>query len=245
MEISGIPYVGCPVLASAVGMDKDIAKKIFAYEGIKQVPHSTVFSWEDMDAKVKEIEEKLGYPCFIKPANMGSSVGINKARDRKSLHNAINTASLYDHKIIVEKGLNVREIEVSVLGSSNDVMVSCTGEIIPSDEFYDYDAKYKSNASKLIIPSQIDTAKENEIREIAKKAYIAIGGEGLSRIDFFIEKETNEIYLNEVNSMPGFTTISMYPKLWEKSGISYRDLVERLICLAVERKEREDAKKSK
>lgn len=245
LEISNLAYVGCPVLASAVAMDKDIAKKLFSFEGINQVPHITICSWDDMKQSMIDIEGKLGYPCFVKPANMGSSVGISKAKNRDGLKKALENAFLYDHKIVVEKGINAREIEVSILGNCDDIKVSCTGEIIPSDEFYDYDAKYKSNASKLIIPSDISIDDENQIKTMAQKAYKTINGEGLCRIDFFIDKDTNEIFLNEVNSMPGFTTISMYPKLWEKSGISYKELVERLICLAVERKEREDAKKSK
>lgn len=235
LEMSKIPYVGCGVLASAVAMDKEIAKKIFSYESINQVPHIYFNIYDDINKKIILSEQSLGYPCFVKPANMGSSVGITKAVDKDTLRQAIDKAFKYDFKLVVEKGVDAREIEVSVLGNQNDIRVSCAGEIIPSDEFYDYDAKYKSNSSQLIIPADLNEDQNQKIKEMAKKAYKAINGEGLSRIDFFIDKKTDTIYLNEINTMPGFTSISMYPKLWENTGISYRELLEELIKLAVDR----------
>lgn len=239
LEMSNVPYVGCGVLASAAAMDKEIAKKIFSYEGINQVPHIYFDIYDEINDKVKLAEQELGYPCFVKPANMGSSVGITKAVDEKSLRVAIEKAFRYDYKLVVEKGIDAREIEVSVLGNQNDIRVSCAGEIIPSDEFYDYDAKYKSNSSQLIIPANIKEDQHQEIKDMAKRAYKAINAEGLSRIDFFIDKDTDTTYLNEINTMPGFTSISMYPKLWENTGIGYKELLEELIKLALDRFKRD------
>ncbi len=245
LELSGLPYVGCSVLASANGMDKDIAKKIFFYEGINQVPHLTFYSHESSEECVNRVELNLGYPCFVKPANMGSSVGISKAKNKKQLIEAMNKAFEYDHKIIVEKAVNAREIEVAALGNIDNIRISVAGEIIPSDEFYNYDAKYNSNESKLIIPAELDFETSRLIADMAYKAYKGINAEGLCRIDFFVDKDSQKVYLNEVNSMPGFTSISMYPKLWEHSGISYETLIEELIELAIKRHKRDSSKKNK
>ncbi len=245
LELSGLPYVGCGVIASANAMDKDIAKKIFAYDNINQVDHLTFYSHELITDSINRIEMNLGYPCFIKPANMGSSVGISKAKDKEQLIQAINKAFEYDHKIVVEKAVNAREIEVAVLGNCDDIKISVAGEIIPSDEFYDYDAKYNSNESKLIIPAELNFETLRQIEDMAYKAYKGLNAEGLCRIDFFVDKDTQKVYLNEVNSMPGFTSISMYPKLWENSGISYKTLLEELIALALKRHKRDSSKKNK
>jgi D-alanine-D-alanine ligase len=225
-------------------MDKDMAKKIFSYEGINQVPHITCYSYEQAQEIVSRAEANLGYPCFIKPANMGSSVGISKAKDKQQLVLAMQKAFEYDHKIIIEKGVNAREIEVAVLGNCDNIRISVAGEIIPSDEFYDYDAKYKSNASQLIIPADLSFEADRQIQDMAYRAYKGLNAEGLCRIDFFVDKDTQKVYLNEVNSMPGFTSISMYPKLWENSGVSYEDLLEELIDLAIQRHKRDSSKKN-
>ncbi len=243
LELSGIPYVGCSVLASSNAMDKDMAKKIFAYDGIDQVPHITCYSYETGEECISRAEANLGYPCFVKPANMGSSVGISKAKNKQELISAMEKAFEYDHKIIVEKGVNAREIEIAVLGNCDNIRISDAGEIIPSDEFYDYHAKYKSNESKLIIPADLDFEISRKIRDMAYKAYKGLGAEGLCRIDFFVEKDTQKVYLNEANTMPGFTYISMYPKLWENGGLSYENLLEELIDLAIKRHSRDVSKK--
>lgn len=242
LELSGLPYVGCGVLSSALSMDKDMAKRILSMAGICSVPYEMISSFESLEDKLQRIEVNIGYPCFIKPANMGSSVGISKAINRVQLHQAIQEAFLYDDKILVEKSIDARELEISVLGNRNDIRLSEVGEIIPAFEFYDYDAKYKDKTSQLLIPAPIGEEVSNQLKGIAQKAYQAIGAEGLSRIDFFMDKQTGVLYLNEINSMPGFTPISMYPKLWEYSGLSYDELIDHLMQLALERKRREDKK---
>lgn len=242
LELADIPYVGSGVLASAAGMDKVIMKRLFAQCGLPQVNFLSYSRQEvenNPDKVIVEIEEDLGYPCFVKPANMGSSVGISKVARRVEVLKALRLAAKYDQKIIVEKGVNAREIEVSVLGNEKP-QVSVAGEIIPSNEFYDYQAKYLDDRSALQIPAQITTEQLQKIQDIARKAYLALGCSGLSRVDFFLTKDTQEILINEVNTMPGFTNISMYPKLWENSGVSINDLVVRLVELALERcRERE------
>lgn len=237
LEMLNIPYVGAGVLASAVGMDKLFMKRIFGVAGLPQCRYLQVMrsAFEANPADViATVEQEIGYPCFIKPANLGSSVGINKAKNREQLQTALATAARYDRKLIVEEGLNVREVEVAVLGNDEPI-ASVPGEIIPSNEYYDYTAKYISGDSELMIPAAISPELTEQIRSFAVQAFHAIDCTGLSRVDFFIEKETNRIILNEINTMPGFTIYSMYPKLWEATGIPYSELVDRLITLALER----------
>lgn len=241
LKLAGIPFVGAGVLASAAGMDKILMKKIFAQTGLPQVPFLSFFRKAietDTEGVAAQIEEELGYPVFIKPANLGSSVGVTKAANRKELLTALNLAARYDRRIIAEKGINAREIEVSVLGN-DDPTVSLPGEIIPCNEFYDYKAKYIDDRSVLIIPAEIPAEQIRTIQEIAVKAYKSLVCSGLARIDFFIDKDTDDILINEINTMPGFTSISMYPKLWEYSGLPAEELVDRLIQLAFELYEEE------
>lgn len=230
------PFVGCDVLASAVGMDKVLCKKIFRDAGIPQgnFVDTELSRWKkDPNALIEEVQREIGYPCFIKPANMGSSVGISKAHNRSELVEGIKEAFLYDRKILVEANIDCREIECAVLGNE-DPKASVLGEIIPSKEFYDYQSKYEDgDKSALIIPAPLPDEITEQIRNYAVKAFRAIDGRGLSRVDFFVEKNTGEIYINEINTMPGFTNISMYPKLWEKTGINYHDLIVTLIDLAL------------
>lgn len=239
LELAGIPYVGAGVTASAIGMDKAIQEEIFQAKGLP-IPGHLIFNrkriLQRLDPKViREVEEKLGYPCFTKPANLGSSVGIFKAHTRSELSYMIKKTASYDRKIIVEKGVpHAREIEVSVLGN-DEPQVSICGEIIPSNEFYDYEAKYVDGKSKLIIPAKIPPKISNEIREIALKAYLAIDCAGMARVDFLVNGKTNQVYLSEINTIPGFTAISMYPKLWQASGLPYPRLLDKLIKLALER----------
>lgn len=237
-ELADIPYVGCGVLGSAVGMDKAIAKIIFEKEGIPQGKY-VAFNKSQFLAQpckiIDVIEEKLGYPCFVKPCNSGSSVGVSKSQNKEELLEAINYAANFDRRILVEEFINGREIECAVLG--NDVPEASTvGEVIPGNEFYDYDAKYGSEStSKIVIPADLPGETVEKIREYAIRAFKALDCAGLARVDFFVHKITGEIYINEVNTMPGFTKISMYPKLWEASGLPYNKLLEKLIDLAVER----------
>jgi D-alanine-D-alanine ligase len=237
LELSGIPYVGSGVLGSAVAMDKAIAKTILAQAGIRQVPWLTVLrrDWErDPDAVAVRIADELGFPCFTKPANMGSSVGIAKAHNADELANSIAIAARYDRRIVVEKGIDARELEISVLGNDEPI-ASVAGEIVPSREFYDYEAKYIDDGSELIIPAEIDRETLAEVQRIAVQAFRALDLAGLARVDFFLERSTNLLYLNEVNTIPGFTSISMYPMLWEASGVPLPELVDRLVALALER----------
>lgn len=239
LELAGIPYVGAGIVASAIGMDKAIQKEIFQAKGLP-VPGHLIFNrkriLERLDPRIlREIEEKLGYPCFTKPANLGSSIGIFKAHTRSELSYMIKKSARFDRKIIVEKAVpHAREIEVSVLGNDKP-QVSICGEIIPSNEFYDYDAKYIDGKSKLVIPAKIPTKISNRIREIALRAYLAIDCAGMARVDFLLNGKTNQIYLSEINTIPGFTAISMYPKLWQASGLSYSRLLDKLIQLALMR----------
>lgn len=238
LEISQIPYVGCGVLASSVGMDKLICKKVFTQAGIAQVDYTytTKFDFEsDCDKELKRIEDSIKYPIFVKPANMGSSVGISKVKNTTELKDGIIEALKYDTRIVLEEGRNVREIEVAVLG--NEVVnASIAGEIIPAKEFYDFNDKYIDGASVTQIPANISDETMDEIRANAIKAFKAIDGKGLSRVDFFIDKDTNEIFINEINTFPGFTNISMYPQMWEASGVPYTSLIDRLIQLAIDAK---------
>ena len=237
LELAGIPYVGGGVLASALGMDKGLMKKIFRQEGLPVGDFVVCLrkEWENNPAStMEEIESKLGYPCFVKPANLGSSVGISKAHNREELEQAMNLAAEYDRKLVVEAFIEGREIECSVLGNDEPI-ASVPGEIVPCSEFYDYEAKYVLNDSKLVIPAELPKAVSEEIQSLAVRAFKAIDCAGLSRVDFFVTHEEGRVLINEINTMPGFTRISMYPKLWEASGIPYAQLVEQLIQLAIER----------
>jgi D-alanine-D-alanine ligase len=239
LELLDVPYVGAGVLASAVGLDKVFMKTVFLAAGLPQVLFTayTRREWEqNRETVAADVEEKLGYPCFVKPANLGSSVGISKVKNRDDLYAAMDIACRYDRKIIVEEGLDIREIEVAVLGN-DDPKASVPGEVIPSHEFYDYEAKYMSGDSTLMIPAPLSPSQMQEIRELAVRSFQAVDCTGLARVDFFIEKSTGRILVNEINTMPGFTAFSMYPKLWEATGIPYAELVDKLINLAIERYE--------
>ena len=242
-ELAGIAYVGSGVLGSAAGMDKDVMKRLFAQAGLPIVRHVTLLraDWEKSPRKaITTIEAALKYPVFVKPANLGSSVGISKVHDRVELAPALDLAAKYDRKLIVEQGVagkrgKARELEVAVLG--NDAPeASVVGEIIPGKEFYDYEAKYLSEGSSPVIPAKLTRAQATQVREMAVAAFRACDLSGLARVDFLMEPDGKQrLYLNEVNTMPGFTRISMYPKLWEASGLPYKDLISRLIELALER----------
>jgi D-alanine-D-alanine ligase len=242
-ELAGIPYVGSGVLGSAAGMDKDVMKRLFTAAHLPIVKHVTLLrtDWKLNPRKaVAKIEAALKYPLFVKPANLGSSVGISKVHDRKELGPALDLAASYDRKIVVEQGVGgkknkPRELEVAVLGNSKPE-ASVVGEIVPVKEFYDYEAKYESEGSQLIIPAKLTKAESKQVREMAVAAFQACDCTGLARVDFLKEPSgAGKIYLNEINTMPGFTSISMYPKLWEASGVGYSDLISRLIELALER----------
>jgi D-alanine-D-alanine ligase len=244
-ELAGIAYVGSGVLGSAAGMDKDVMKRLFAQAGLPLVKHIALLraEWEKSPRKsIARIEAALKYPLFVKPANLGSSVGISKAHDRKELGPALDLAARYDRKLVVEEGVGgkksrARELEVAVLG--NDApLASVVGEIVPGKEFYDYEAKYLSEGSVPVIPAKLTPSEAKKIREMAVAAFRACDLSGLARVDFLMEPGgKRRIYLNEVNTLPGFTQISMYPKLWEASGLSYKELITRLIELALERHE--------
>ena len=242
-ELAGIAYVGSGVLGSSAGMDKDVMKRLFAQAGLPIVKHVTLLraEWEKSPRKaVARIEAALKYPVFVKPANLGSSVGISKAHDRKELGPALTLAAKFDRKIVVESGVGgkkarAREFEVAVLGN-DDPKASVVGEIIPGKEFYDYEAKYLSEGSVPVIPAKIGRAESKKIREMAVEAFKACDLSGLARVDFLMDPDGKQrIYINEVNTLPGFTSISMYPKLWEATGVTYKDLITRLIELALER----------
>src|SRR5712692_2476892 len=237
LEMANVPYVGCGVLGSALGMDKEKMKMIFSSVGLSVVEALTYRrnEWERSPEEILDaVERRLGYPCFVKPVNLGSSVGVNKAHHRDELAHAIRVAAEYDRKIIIERGINCRELECSVLGNDEPI-ASVVGEVVPSNEFYDYNAKYIDGKSHVIIPAAIPQATAEQVRRWAVQAFTALDLSGLSRVDFFLEKETGQVYINEVNTIPGFTQISMYPKLWEASGLPYAQLLDRLIELALER----------
>lgn len=249
LELADIAYVGAGVLGSAAGMDKDIMKSLFIAAGIPIVKHVTFLrgDWEKDSKKVQKlVESKLKYPVFVKPANLGSSVGISKVHNRKELGPAIEEAAKFDRKIVIEQGVGgkkkkAREIECSVLGN-DDAVASIPGEIVPSKEFYDYNAKYLDEGSQLIIPAKLNKTETKKVQELAVQAFKAVDCSGLARVDFLMDPTTRKIYLNEINTMPGFTSISMYPKLWAASGLAYADLIDRLIQLGIER--HEDKKKN-
>lgn len=238
LEMLDVPYVGCGVTASALGMDKVFSKQLFKDAGLPVGKYTVALKRDiekDVDSVADMVEKELAYPLFVKPANMGSSVGITKAHNREELKAGLLEACRHDRKVLVEKGIDCREFECSVLGN-DDPVASGVGEIIPGREFYDYEAKYFDNGkSVLVIPAQLPDSKVQEFREAAVKAYKALDCCGMARVDFFMDKKTGKIYLNEINTIPGFTKISMYPKLWEAAGLSYRKLIDRLIELAVER----------
>ena len=238
LELAGIPYVGSGVLASAVGMDKPTMKKIFAHHGLPQVRWLglTREEWRtDEGSWLQEIETYLGYPCFVKPANLGSSVGINKATDADGLKLALETAAKLDRRLIVEAGVDAREIEVSVLGNEG-VEVSVPGEIVvKGNEFYDYEAKYSEGGMELLVPADIPDETTEEVRRVARTAYEAVDAAGMARVDFFLERATNRLLINEINTIPGFTPTSVYSRLWAASGLTYEELLDRLIRLALER----------
>jgi len=246
LELADIPYVGCGVLASALGMDKSLMKELFRARGLPVVPFRMVKRkrWEaEPEAVINEVEAALGYPCFVKPANLGSSVGVTKAHDRQELVRGLDEAANYDRKLLVEWAVPAaREIEVSVLGN-DDPIASVPGEIIPSREFYDYAAKYLNGTSELLIPAPLSPQLSERARELALAAYLALDCAGMARVDFLLDGERDELYVSELNTIPGFTAISMYPKLWEASGIPYPELIDRLIELALERYE--DKKRSR
>lgn len=237
-EMIDIPYGGCGVLGSAVAMDKALAKEIFAKNKIPICRHLVIFQEEiqrDLNSIIDKIENNLPYPIFVKPANMGSSVGINKARNTKELKNALDEAGKYDRRFVLEEGLNCRELETGVLGNYNPE-AAVVGEILPSDEFYSYQAKYfDGGKSRLCIPAEIPDEISEEVRSIAVKAYELLDCAGFARVDFFLEKDTNKVYLNEINTIPGFTKFSMFSLLWEKEGVSYSKLIERIVELGYER----------
>ncbi|WP_058485870.1 D-alanine--D-alanine ligase family protein [Defluviitalea phaphyphila] len=236
LEMARIPYVGCGVLASSISMDKVYTKIIAEKQGIDQADYVVAYKKElkEIDKVVSKIESSLDYPCFIKPSNAGSSVGITKAHNREELIKGLNLAAVHDRKILVEEAIIGREIECAVLGNE-EIRASLVGEIISAGEFYDYDAKYNNEESKTIISPDLPREIVEEIREKAIRIFKAIDGQGLSRVDFFVEKDTNKVIFNEINTMPGFTPISMYPMLWENMGISKKELVNKLIELALRR----------
>ena len=248
LELLNIPYVGCKVLASSICMDKIYTKIILEKAGIKQAKCIIINSIKDNSNEYIYIDEKLNYliknreelfniakeklefPVFVKPANSGSSVGVDKARNEAELIKCIEEAKKYDKEILIEEEINGKEVECAVLGTDN-VKASCVGQILSADEFYDYNSKYKNAESRTVIPADISNEISEKIRNIAIKAFKAVKGTGLARVDFFVDKVTSEIYLNEINTMPGFTSISMYPKLWEHAGLKYSELLDELINL--------------
>jgi len=242
LELADIPYVGSGVLGSAAGMDKDMMKRLFADSRLPLVKHVTILrsEWERQPKKVeKMVESALKYPVFVKPANLGSSVGISKAHDAVELPSAMNEAARYDRKIIIEQGVGgkrhkAREIECAILGNDEPAASIC-GEIIPAKEFYDYNAKYIDSGSELVIPARLDHTQVRQIQDMAIRAFQSVECSGLARVDFLMDPVSGHFYVNEVNTMPGFTSISMYPKLWAATGIEYPALIDRLIQLALER----------
>jgi D-alanine-D-alanine ligase len=238
LELANIPYVGCGVLASAVGMDKAMMKAVFAERGLPIVDHVVVRrrDWhDDPTAVAAGITAHLAFPVFVKPANLGSSVGISRATNMAELGRALTLAAEFDRKLIVEAAVvDAREIECAVLGN-DEPEASVPGEIFPSREFYDYEAKYLDNASRTAIPADLTTEQTAQVREISRQAFLAIDGAGMARVDFLLARANGRLYLNELNTIPGFTTISMYAKLWEASGVDYPALLDRLITLALAR----------
>ncbi len=236
LEMANVPYVGSGVLGSSLGMDKDRMKAVFLEKNLPLARYVTLLRSEFLDGPelcLNKIEEKIGYPCFVKPANLGSSVGISKAHHREELMDALKTAAIFDRKIVVEETIIGQEIEVSVLGNDAPI-ASLPGEVLPAHEFYTYEAKYSNIGSSLMIPANLDDLVIKSLQSMAIEAFRAVEANGLGRVDFFVTPQ-NEIFLNEINTLPGFTEISMYPKLWEATGIPYSELIDRLIALGLER----------
>ena len=237
LELANLPYVGAGVLGSALGLDKVYMKRAFAAAGLPIVDYLPITRRQyeqDPNAFIALVEERLGYPCFSKFANSGSSVGTTKAHNRSELVAGLRLASSFDRKLLVERAVDARELEVSVLGN-DEPQASVVGEVVPAHEFYDYEAKYLDEGSRLLIPAPIDAGVAEEVRALAVRAFQAVDVAGMARVDFFMERTTGRVLLNELNTIPGFTRISMYPKLWEASGLSYPSLIERLVDLAIER----------
>ena len=244
LELLKIPYVGCGILSSSICMDKVYSKVIFQKAKILQakyiyIKNKNTYIDEDFNERefnseeiIETVEKKLGFPVFVKPSNSGSSVGINKVKDAEELIKAIDEAAVYDKKILIEKAIVGKEVECSVLGNE-EVKASIVGQILPAEDFYTYDAKYNNPESLVKIPADLSEQKINEIRELAIKAFKAVDGSGLARVDFFVEDGTEKVYINEINTMPGFTEISMYPKLWGYEGLKYSELLSKLIELAI------------
>ncbi len=238
-EMAGLPYVGCGVLASSLAMDKEMAKRVLAGHGVPTAEYVTVFR-ENLDTT--EALKQLPFPMFVKPANLGSSVGITKVRTEAELRAGLAEAAQYDRKVIVERGIVGMELETAVLGNdSPQATIPC--QIIPSRDFYDYEDKYLLDKARIFLPAPIGDAKTEELRSMAVKAYLALGCEGMARVDFLLEQSTGKLYVNEVNTIPGFTSISMYPKMWGNMGLPINELVDRLIALALERHEAKKATK--
>ena len=237
-EMLDIPYAGCGVLSSALCMDKVSAKKIFERMGLPTARYKLVYAEdvkENMDGVIKEVEAELPYTLFVKPSNMGSSVGISKVRNTEELRAALTLAGRYDRRIIIEEGINCREVETGVLGNHRPE-VAAVGEIVAKLDFYDYTAKYTDDAgTELSIPAKLSPSTYEEIRSLAKKAYMALDCSGFARIDFFVDKDTGKVYINEINTIPGFTKYSMFPLMWKEAGLSFRELVERIVDLGYER----------
>ena len=244
LEMANVPYVGCKVLSSSICMDKVYTKVIFEKAKIPQAKYIYIKdgntyvdeNFDEMrlenDEIINLVSEKIGFPVFVKPSNSGSSVGVSKAKDGPELIKALAEASIYDRKLLIEEAIIGKEVECAVLGN-NDIKASTVGEILSAEEFYSYNAKYENHDSKVIIPVELPEEKIKEIQNLAIKAFKAVDGKGLSRVDFFVQEETGKVYINEINTMPGFTEISMYPKLWENEGISYTELLTKLIDLSI------------
>jgi len=237
LELAGIPYVGAGVLGSAAGMDKDVMKRLFRDAGLPVAQWLLVLrsEWQENPAGIRRaIAKQIGYPLFVKPANLGSSVGIRKVHRVAELNAAVENAARYDRKILAEKAVNAREIECAVLGNDQP-QASVPGEVVPVNEFYDYEAKYLKAGSELIIPARLTATQTRRVRDCAVRAFRAVDCAGMARVDMLMDRKTGKIFVNEINTIPGFTSISMYPKLWEASGIPYRELIDRLVALALER----------
>jgi D-alanine-D-alanine ligase len=245
LEILGLPYIGSGVTSSAIGMDKAHMKQAFGAVKLPMVEHVPVIESDwiaDRDRVMRTISNALRFPCFVKPANSGSSVGVTKAKNDTALAEAIEFAFRFDEKVLVERGIDAREIEVSVLGNDQP-LTSVPGEIVAGHEFYDYDDKYIDSKSSLVIPANLQPARREEFRKMAVTAFKAVGASGFARVDFFMERGTNKLYVNEINTIPGFTNISMYPKLWEATEMKYPRVIERIVELGVERAAARKAKR--
>lgn len=236
-ELAGIPCVGCGMLASACAMDKAVTNILAKAEGLPHTPYIVVHKsdLEDPDVLSRRVRSKLGFPCFVKPANAGSSVGVTKAVDKKELFESLDTAFAFDNKVIIEKAVNGRELECAVLGGA-EPMASPIGEVLSAGDFYDYESKYNNAESKTVIPADIPEEVSTEIQSLALRAFKAIGGEGMARVDFFLEDATNRIFFNEINTIPGFTAISLYPALWAHAGVDTPTLCDKLIDIALLKK---------